>query len=66
MSPWIESVVMQTLRELCGPMNKPISAGKLGDFLEQPRARRTAYGYLRELEQAGMVVRPSPRRWCVA
>ena len=66
MSPWVESVVMKTLRELCGPLNKPISAGVLGYCLEQPKARRTAYNYLRELEQAGMVVRPSPRRWCEA
>lgn len=63
MSPWSE-YVLQVLVELCDKPSRPVAAGFVADHLGI--ARRTAYNYLRELEQYGKVVRPSPRRWCVA
>jgi DNA-binding IclR family transcriptional regulator len=63
MSPWIESVVLPVLKELC-TVKTSVTSSLLADHIG--RSRRAAYGYLRQMEVAQLVVRPSPRRWRLA
>lgn len=63
MSPYAE-VVLVKLHEMKARPDNPIRAGLLAELLGI--ARRTVYNYLTELEARGLVVKASPKRWCVA
>ncbi len=63
MSPYAETV-LNKLREMGARPEQPVRAGLLAELLGI--ARRTVYNYLIELESRGLVVKASPKRWCVA
>lgn len=62
-TPWVQSVFLKTMRELCGRPATPIRAGIIADHVGLKR-RRTTY-YLAALEQAGLVMKASPKKWII-
>jgi Mn-dependent DtxR family transcriptional regulator len=62
MSPYAETV-LNKLRELGARPDKPVRAGLVAALLGGKR--RTVYSYLAELHRAGLVMKPTPKKWCV-